>query len=130
MREFQKILLPIVLLFIVVVGHTEIAYGQPSLTGNDSCICYTDEMDKKALECLINVPKKDSLISNYSLQIFNLKKITSNQSIILQDNDVTISKQEDELQKINLHLVRAKRNTKIFGVGGLVVGVVGVLLIK
>lgn len=87
-------------------------------------------MDKKALECLINVPKKDSLISNYSLQIFNLKKITSNQSIILQDNDVTISKQEDELQKINLHLVRVKRNTKIFGVGGLVVGVVGVLLIK
>ena len=87
-------------------------------------------MDKKALESLINAPKKDSLISNYSLQIFNLKRITSNQGTILQDNDVTISKQEDELQEINLHLVRAKRNTKIFGVGGLVVGVVGVLLIK
>ena len=130
MREYQKTLLPIVLLFIIAVGHTEIAYGQPSLTDNDSCICYTDEMDKKALECLINTPKKDSLISNYSLQILNFKQIMSNQDVVLQDNVETISKQEDELQKINLHLVRAKRNTKVFGVGGLVVGVVGVLLIK
>jgi len=130
MREYQKTLLPIVLLFIIAVGHTEIAYGQPSLTDNDSCICYTDEMDKKALECLINTPKKDSLISNYSLQILNFKQIMSNQDVVLQDNVETISKQEDELQKINLYLVRAKRNTKVFGVGGLVVGVVGVLLIK
>ena len=130
MREYQKTLLPIVLLFIIAVGHTEIAYGQPSLTDNDGCICYTDEMDKKALECLINTPKKDSLISNYSLQMLNFKQIMSNQDVVLQDNVETISKQEDELQKINLHLVRAKRNTKVFGVGGLVVGFVGVLLIK
>ena len=95
MREYQKTLLPIVLLFIIAVGHTEIAYGQPSLTDNDSWICYTDEMDKKALECLINTPKKDSLISNYSLQILNFKQIMSNQDVVLQDNVETISKQED-----------------------------------
>lgn len=114
---------------MIVVGNLEIVSGQNCLN-NDTLIHYTDDMDKKALECLINAPKKDSLISNYSLQIFNLKSISIKKDVILNDNNQTISKLEDENHKINLHLVRAKRNIKVFGVGGLVVGVVGVLLLK
>ena len=131
MKGLKAILLPIVLLFIIVVGRIEIVLGQPSLTNTDSCICYTDAMDKKALECLVNAPKKDSLISNYGLQILNFKTIVANQETILGDNEITIQKLNDENQKINLRLVSAVRNVKFFGVGGLVVGVIGtVLLIK
>jgi len=129
MKGLKAILLPIVLLFIIVVGRIEIVLGQPSLTNTDSCICYTDAMDKKALECLVNAPKKDSLISNYGLQILNFKTIVRNQEAILGDNQKTIEDLNIDNQKINLRLVRAVRNVKLFGVGGLVVGVVGTILI-
>ena len=42
-------------------------------------------MDKKCLECLINKPKKDSLISNYSLQILNFKTVIKNNDVIIAD---------------------------------------------
>lgn len=130
MKDLKAILVPIVLLFTIVVGRTEIAYGQNCLD-NDSLIHYTDEMDKKCLECLVNSPRKDSLISNHSLQILNFQKIVKNQDVILADNEVTITNLTEENQKINLKLDRANRNTKLFGVGGLVVGIVGtIFLIK
>ena len=129
MKDLPKRLIQIALLLLIVVGSTEIAYGQNCLD-NDNLIHYTNEMDIKCLTCLKNTPKKDSLISNNTIQIFNLKTVLNNMTTIQVDNQQTISKLEDENQKINLHLVRAKRNTKIFGVGGLVVGVVGVLLLK
>jgi hypothetical protein len=87
-------------------------------------------MDKKCLTCLINAPKKDSLISNYSLQLVNFQKINRHQNIILKDNAESISSLTDENQKINLHLTQARRNVKICGVGGFVVGVIAVLLLK
>lgn len=86
-------------------------------------------MDKKCLTCLINSSKKDSIISNYSLQIKNFKEISNKKDIILNDNQQTIFKLEDENQKINLHLVRAKRNIKVFGVGGLCVGIIGTIFL-
>ena len=123
MKDLKLILLPIALLLLIVVGPTETVYGQASST-EDDCICYTDTMDKQAIECRLNAPKKDSLISNYSLQILNFKTLVSNQGTILNDNEVTISTLQDDNQKISLKLGRAVRNVKIFGVGGLVVGVV------
>ena len=86
-------------------------------------------MDKKCLTCLINAPKKDSLISNYGLQILNFKTIVTKQDTLLSDNKTTIETLEEDNQRINLRLVRAVRNVKLFGVGGLVVGVVGTILI-
>ena len=130
MKELRKILVPIVLLFTIVVGHTETAYGQNCLD-NDSLIHYTDEMDKKCLTCLVNSPKKDSLIQNNTIQIFNLKEAMKKMQVIQDDDAQTKAKLEDENQKINLHLVKAKRNTKIVGIAGLLVGVVGTaVLIK
>ena len=129
MKDLNTILPPIVLLFMIVVGNTEIAYGQSSLPTDTNCICYTDEMDKRALECLINAPRKDSLISNYSLQIVNFKDIISNKDVILTDLKSENSRKDEENQKLNLHLNRSKRNTKVFGVGGLCAGFVGCLLI-
>ena len=110
MKDFKKKYLLIVLLFGILIGNTEIAYGQSSIHDRDSCICYTDNQDKRALECLINSPKKDSLISNLSLQLFNFRKI---------DN------------KISLNLVRSRKMTKASLLGGLGIGLVcGILLSK
>jgi hypothetical protein len=86
-------------------------------------------MDKKCITCLLSSPKKDSIISNQSLQIFNFKKVIANNDTILQDNQKTITDLEDENHKVNLHLVKAQRNTKIFGAAGVVVGVIGTIFI-
>jgi hypothetical protein len=114
---------------MIVAGLTETAYGQSSLPIDTNCICYTDAMDKKALECLVNAPKKDSLISNYSLQIANFKSIVINQGILVSSLEADNLSKTEENQKLNLHLERSKRTTKIFGVGGVCVGFVGCLMI-
>ncbi len=129
MKELRTILTPIVLLFIIVVGHTETVYGQNCLD-NDSLIHYTIEMDKKCLTCLINSPKKDSLIENNTIQIYNLKEAFKKMQVIQDDDEQTKAKLNEENQKINLHLTKARRNVKIFGVGGIVIGVVAVLLLE
>lgn len=83
----------------------------------------------KALECIKNAPKKDSLIQNNTVQIYNLKEAMKKMQVIQDDDEQTKAKLEDENQKINLHLVRAKRNVKVFGVSGLVIGIVGTILV-
>lgn len=128
MKELSKILLPIALLFIIVAGHTETAYGQNCLD-NDSLIHYTDEMDKKCLECLVNKPKKDSLISNLSLQILNFKTIIGNHETITKDLEDQNEKQGEEIHSLSLSLSRQKRLVKIGVLGGVGVGLVGGLLL-
>ena len=114
---------------MIVVGNTEILYGQSSLTKKDSCICYTDTMDKKALECLINSPKKDSLISNYGLQIYNFKSVTANQSIMITDLEKVNQEKDENIVKLNLHLLRSRRLVKISGLGGLGLGILGTIFL-
>jgi len=107
---------------------TKTVLGQ-RCSDNDSLIHYTPAMDDKCLICLINEPKRKELISNQSLQINNLIERIKGKDIILADNKKTISELQDENQKINLHLVRAKRRVKIFGGGGIAIGIIGTLLI-
>lgn len=114
---------------MIVVASTEIVSAQSSLTKKDSCICYTDAMDKKALECLINSPKKDSLISNYGLQIHNFKSVTANQSIMITDLENTNREKDENIVKLNLHLSRSRRLVKISGGVGFAVGVVGTIFL-
>jgi len=92
----------------------------------DSCICYTDDQDKRCLECLINSSKKDSLLQNQKLQILNFKKVVLNseeQKIIL--NNLILDKDKE--------IVRSNRRAKLLGMvvkigmpgaalGGLLVG--------
>jgi len=87
-------------------------------------------MDKMALECLINAPKKDSLISNYQLQIFNFKKIVANDKSIIFDLENQAKDNEKKINNLNLSVARKSRWMKIGFFGGLAGGVVGGLLIS
>lgn len=55
------------LIFGILTGFTGTVYAQSSTLDSLKCdslgIFYTDKQDKRCLECLINEPKKDSLIS-------------------------------------------------------------------
>lgn len=128
MKGLNTILLPIVLLFTVVVGRTETACAQSSL--NDSCICYTDDMDKKCLECLVNKPRKDSLIYNYSLQIINFKTVVANNKTIIADLENKSLEDNKKIQKQSLALKRTRRMVKIGFFGGLAGGLIGGLLLS
>ena len=129
MKDLKQILLPIALLFMIVVGSTEIAYGNSSSVDNDSCICYTDEMDMKALECIKNAHKRDSILQNNALLIFNFSKINEHQSILIADKNVQIIKKDEDIHKISLNLERSKKMVKATMFGGLGIGFIcGILL--
>lgn len=89
----------------------------------DSCICYTDEMDKIALECLVNKAKKDSIITNQQLQIINFKEVINNDSVIKTDLRTGNEVLKAENHQLNLKLTRAKKNRPYFAVGGFTIGV-------
>lgn len=115
-------------MFGLQVGLIETAYGQSCLD-NDSLIHYTDEMDKSCLECLINKPKKDSLISNLSLQLIHLKN-----SIIIKDTLVSNLRTSNEqkefkINKLTLSNDKTKRMAKFGTIGGVCAGVVGTILL-
>lgn len=94
--------LKIALLFLMLIGSTEIVYGQ-QLT-QDSCICYTDTQDKRCLECLVNKPKQDSII------------LAQKNYIIFQENTLLQEQRKTE---------KAKRTQKLMFYGG---GIVGILI--
>ena len=130
MKDLYRIFQVIVLASLMAVFPTKIVLGQ-HCSDNDSLIHYTPSMDDKCLICLVNEPKRIEIISNQALQLANLKERITGKDIILNDNKETIVKLEDENQKINLHLSKAIRSKKIFGFGGLGVGILGtVLLLK
>lgn len=89
----------------------------------DSCICYTDEMDKIALECLVNKAKKDSIITNLTLQIINFKEVIQNDNTIKTDLRTNNEVLKAENHQLNLKLTKAKKNMPYFAVGGFAVGV-------
>ncbi len=87
-------------------------------------------MDKKCLECLINKPKKDSLISNYSLQILNFKTVIKNNDVIIADLENEGEKKDKEIHSLSLGLIRQKRLARIGILGGLAGGFIGGLLLS
>lgn len=95
----------------------------------DSCICYTDEMDKIALECLVNKAKKDSIITNQLLQIINFKQIVQNDAVIKADLRLSNETLTAENHKINLKLTRAKKNMPYIAVGSFTLGVGGTIYV-
>lgn len=87
-------------------------------------------MDKVALECLINAPKKDRLIFNAQFQIFNFKKVIGNYKTIIFDLENQSEKDKKEMNDLHLSVLRKERWMKIGFFGGLAGGIIGGLLIS
>jgi len=87
-------------------------------------------MDKRCLECLINSPKKDSLISNYSLQINNYKQITLKQGTLVKDLETLRDENQNTIQKLGLKNTRLKRTTKVATLAGVLVGFLTATVVK
>jgi len=88
-------------------------------------------MDKKCLECLVNKPKKDSLISNYGLQILNFK------DIIVKTNEKSaafkVAYEDEKVISTNLaeDLDKARKWSKRILIGGPLVGLaIGILITR
>ena len=110
----------------MLIGIKGIASGQPSIP--DSCICYTDDQDKRCLECLINQPKYQELIENLQEQISKYDEIVENDSALLRSKDVQISMLVAETGKLQR---KVKRGKLLTAGAGILAGVFGVLwLIK
>ena len=86
-------------------------------------------MDKQAIECIVNAPKKDKLIANLQKQKSNLEKSAVNDSIMLGDNMITMSKQSNQIFKLTEKVNRGNGTKKIYGGVGFVIGVVGTIFI-
>ncbi len=86
--------------------NTETVFGQ--LLIPDSCICYTDNQDKRANECLINRPKDKKLINNLELEKRQLKF-----QIVVYKHQKKIN--EDNIQDLSVTLTKTKKrlNTSI-----------------
>lgn len=87
-------------------------------------------MDKRALECLINAPKKDSLISNLSLQINMFKDNTNKYKTLVNSLETTQLENQDKIQKLGLKTQRLKRTTKVTAIAGVLVGFVAGTVLK
>ena len=89
------------MLFTILIGTTETVYGQ-FITRDTTGIFYTDKQDMRCLECLVNAPKKDSIIST--------------QYNFIQFQDTTIVKMNLDLVELQR---KSKRNLKVgLAVGG------------
>ena len=104
----------------MLIGKSGTASGM-QLTLNDSCICYTDKQDKNCLECLINRPKKDSIIQIQALQIINFKDVVRNDI----EQKALLMTQAEELKK-SLNIANQKVDFwRKLSKYGLPVGIIG-----
>ena len=129
MRDLKKIFLQIVFLLLIQVVHTGTASGKP--LSNDSCICYTDAMDIKAITCIRAQAKKDSIIQSDMLMMLNLK---DRLKIIGEEKTEFKGAYEDEklvTTKLTEDLSKAHKWNKTIIIGGPLIGIlVGILVVK
>ena len=88
-------------------------------------------MDKKALECLINDSRKDSIVFNLSLEIFNFKEIVEKcgkksieyEKAYIDEKEISVKLQKD--------LEKSRNWNKRLLIGGPLVGLlVGILVVR
>lgn len=109
-----------------MIGSQETVYGQFSTLNKDSCICYTTNQDKRALECLKTSTDKDSLIANSLVRINGYKSVLDKNSKIISLNNDMIKDQGKRIKLLNVKLKISKRlafvGTPLALIGGLFVG--------
>jgi len=118
----------IVLLFGILSVNIETAYGQLLIQDKDTCICYTDNQDKRALECLQNKSKRDSLLKNCNLRVENvLSRLSESKGreIILNKNISELNKTIlKERKRLKFSLSLNKYGLPISLGGGILIGLI------
>lgn len=116
-QAFQKI----ALLFTTVIVLSGTQYGQSTTHNDTTGIIYTDAQDKRCLECLVNSPKKDSVIkllklnaNDYIMTIDNVEK----QKAVLADLSAQLKSDNTMLQKKIARQKKAKRINLMIGFAG------------
>jgi len=126
MKLSKRILLPIALLFGTLIVDIEIASGQSII--QDSCICYTDNQDKRANECLVNQIKKDTIIKNHQREIKHFEIQISEFESQKQINEQRVKELGETLSKtkkrLNFSLTLNKYGIPIALGGGFVIGLI------
>jgi len=117
-------------LFGILILTSLTASGQFTTHNNDSIIPYTQKQDKRCLECLINSPKKDSLISNLHQIIYIAElemKTKTAQNAILSDSNKLL---QENNTKLSHKLFKARKWLKINFSLGLGAGIFTAYLLK
>lgn len=93
----------------MLLGKNVIVYDQSLI--QDSCICYTEKQDIRCLECLINAPKKDTIIKN-------LKKVVSIDSTIISKHELSIIKLRTDNKNQEVKIGKLEKNRiRLFSIG-------------
>ena len=112
-------------LILILLLSSNYCFSQKDTSG----VFYTNNQDKRCLECLINSPKKDSLISNYGLQIVNFCSVITKQEVMIGDLEKVGLEKDEKIVKLNLHLSRSRRLVKLTGIAGVAIGVLGTVFL-
>lgn len=76
------------LLLVVLLVFSETVLGQKYFS--DTCICYTDNMDKKCIECMVNSLKRQELIDVYALEVERLGNVNRSNVVLLDKCNVSL----------------------------------------
>ena len=113
----------------MLIGSTETVYGQRLTHPKCKGIHYTDTQDKRALECILNSTKKDSLISNMSLQIVILKQMNNVTKEKSKSFETHYNEEKSLSKRLQEDLDKSKKWNNRLLIGGPLVGLfVGVLI--
>ena len=130
-KRLNTLFLKTALWFGMLIGLSVTAYGQFSIHPDCKGLHYTDRQDKNCLACLINQPKKDSLLQLQELQIMMFKDVSIKNEAIITENNKRLTEVTKQRDKANKQLKASVRLTKYgipisFGVGI----IIGILVIK
>lgn len=125
MKSLKVILVQIVLIFGLLIGKQEIVLGQSTIQDSTDCICYTDNQDKRATECLKHALSRDSLLTNALIRLNGFKELSSKNDSIIFENNKRLLKVTKERNIAYSKLKMSVRLTKIglpvsFGFGFIV----------
>lgn len=120
-KSFLKTLFGLSILLCLTVT----VCGQQSI--QDSCICYTEKQDIRCLECLLNAPLKDSIISNQQDRInvkdLTIKNIESQKAILKAYNQELKDGLDQCAERMQKCRKSKKTHLSIGAIGGLILGV-------
>ena len=101
-------------MFGVLTLKSATVYAQSS-TPDSTGVYYTAQQDKRCLECLINAPKKDTIIKD-------LKRVVSIDSVIIMKHEANLIILRNENRQKENKIGQLKKNRKYLVIFGAITG--------